>query len=246
MESFDRTRIGIITPDDAVNDDEYWRFVNDDVTLLIDRYRTPERYAPINPGMVATYGNLDLLADCAETLRITRPQSIVFFCNSCSFVGGKASNLAICSTIADAGQTAGTTISMAQVEALQTLGARRVAVGAPYDEDVTQHLHRFLHEYGFDVVSSRSLGMKSEWEIGNTPPEVWQQLAIDIDRPEADVVLLACSGIRTAPIIESVEDKLRKPLISAPAAGLWHALKLAKYTRPVNGRGLLLSRFLAA
>ncbi len=244
MDNLNRTRIGIITPDDAVNDDEYWRFVNDDVTLLIDRYRTPERFAPINPGMVASYGNLDLLADCAETLRITRPDALVFFCNSCSFVGGKASNLEICKAIAKAGAAPGTTISMAQVEALQTLRARRVAIGAPYDEDVTRHLQRFLNEYGFEVVSSRSLGMKTEWEIGNTPAAVWQRLALEIDRPDADAVLLACSGIRTAAVIESTETELNKPVISAPAAGIWHALKLAGYSRPVTGRGMLLSRYL--
>ena len=47
MERFERTRIGIITPDDAVNDDEYWEYVNEDVTLLIDRY--PRHLNPNDP-----------------------------------------------------------------------------------------------------------------------------------------------------------------------------------------------------
>lgn len=246
MENSHRTRIGIITPDDAVNDDEYWRYVNDDVTLLIDRYRTPERFAPINPGMVASYGNVDLLADCAETLRITRPHAIVFFCNSCSFVGGKASNLHICERIAKAGGTPATTISMAQIEALRVLGFRKVAVGAPYTGEVTQYLHRFLNEYEVEVVSSRSLDMEAEWSIGNASPSLWRRLAHEIDHPAAECLLLACSGIRTAPVIERIEKELQKPVISAPAAGIWHALRLAGYSRPVTGRGILLSHYLTA
>lgn len=239
-----RTRIGIITPDDAVNDDEYWRFVNDDVTILLDRYRTPQRFAPIDPGMVSSYGALDLLADAAETLRITRPQAIAFFCNSCSFVGGKQANLDICRTITEGGQAPGTTISLAQVEALRVLGARKVAIGAPYSEEVTSHLHRFLREYDFEVISSKSLGMTTEWQIGNSEPSVWERLARDVNSSEADCILLACSGIRTSSILEELEQELGKPIISAPAAGIWHALRLADYSRPVTGRGVLLANHL--
>jgi len=245
MNPLERTRIGIITPDDAVNDDEYWRYVNPDVTLLLDRFRTPERDAPINPGMVASYGDTCLVGDAAETLRITRPHALVFFCNSCSFVRGRAGNQELCSRMQEAGQAPATTISLAQIEALRALRARRVAVGAPYTEEVTSHLHRFLGEYSIEVVFSRSLGMKSEWEIGNSHPDVWRQLAADINHPGADALLLACSGIRTADVMETIEHDHQKPLVSAPAAGIWHALKLAGYRQPVLGRGTLLANHLS-
>jgi maleate isomerase len=174
MNRHERTRIGIITPDDAVNDDEYWQYVNDDVTLLLDRYRTAQRFEPISPRMVASYGDLDLLAECAETLRITRPQAVVFFCNSCSFVGGAGADLAICRRIQEAAGAPGSTVSTAQVQALRALGVKRVAVGAPYREEVTVCFHRFLEQHGFEVVSSKSLGMLAEWDIGNAAPSVWR------------------------------------------------------------------------
>jgi maleate isomerase len=244
IERLERTRIGIITPDDAVNDDEYWMYVGGDVTLLIDRYRTPERFAPISAEMVSSYSQLDLLADCAETLRITRPQAIAFFCNSCSFVGGVGSDLEICRRIQDTVGVPATTISTEQVEALRNLGIKRVAVGAPYSKEVTARFHSFLEQHDIEVVSSRSLGLSAEWEIGNAVESVWSDLATSVDHPDAEGIVLACSGIRTAKVTEFVEARLRKPLISAPGAGLWHALRLANYRRPIHDRGVLFEKYL--
>lgn len=240
----ERCRIGIVTPDDAVNDDEYWKYVGPDVTLLVDRYRTSQRSDPISVDMVASYGQLDLLADCAETLRICRPQSIAFFCNSCSFVEGAAKEAEMRRRISEAGGAPATTISNAQVEALQTLGVKRVAVGAPYVASVTERLHRFLDEHAVTVVSSKSLGLLAEWDIGNAHESVWVDLAREVDHPQAEAIVLACSGIRTAEVMSLIESQCGKPVVSAPAAGLWHALRLAGYSRPIPDRGVLFERYL--
>ena len=70
-----RARIGIVSPDDAIIDDEYWRFVPDGVTVLVTRFTTPSRDDAISPEMVDTYADLDLLRRAADTLKITRPGS---------------------------------------------------------------------------------------------------------------------------------------------------------------------------
>lgn len=238
-----KTRIGIITPDDAINDDEYWQYVNDDVTLLIDRYRTPARFDPISPQMVASYGEFSLLEDCAETLRITRPQALAFFCNSCSFVHGIGVDQEMCRRMERVAGVPATTTTTAQVDALRTLGVDHVAIGAPYGEDVTLKLRSFLEQSGFKVTSAKWLGLTTEWEIGNAEPSVWYGLARETNASDAECLLLACTGIRTAPVIAQVESELGKPLISAPAVTVWRALRLAGYHAPVHNRGVLLERY---
>jgi hypothetical protein len=73
-----RARIGLVTPDDAVNDDEYWEYLPEGVTLFFTRYRTATRFDPISPEMVDQYAELAPILDAAETLRITRPNYVVF------------------------------------------------------------------------------------------------------------------------------------------------------------------------
>ena len=238
-----RARIGLLTPDDAVNDDEYWQYLPEGVSLIFTRYRTETRFEPISPGMVDSYAKLEPILDAAETLRITRPKAIVFLCNSCSFVRGVGSDLKIAGAVQRAVDIPATTISTAQVEALKTLEVHRVAVAAPYPAEVTQLLVKFLEGHGFEVTDSQSAEMETEWQIGNSPPSVWYNLAREVDNPSAECVLLACSGIRTAAIMEPLEKDLGKPVVSAPAVSIWAALRLGGVKAPVLERGVLLAEY---
>lgn len=239
-----RTRIGIISPDDGINDDEFWRYLPSDVTLLWTRYRTARRFEPISVEMVRSYGEVAAIEDAAQTLAITRPQAVGFSCNSCTFVHGPAIDEQIREAISRAcGGCPATTVTNAQVEALRTLHVHRVALGAPYHPKLTAKLEAYLCEHGFTIVASRSLGLDSEWQIGNTPPQRWYDLSCEINRPDAQAIVLACSGIRTFDVHTRVERDLHKPLVSAPAVLIWHALRLAGVkTEFVGGGGVLLEK----
>ncbi len=238
-----RARIGLVTPDDAVNDDEYWEYLPEGVSLIFTRYRTATRFDPISPQMVDQYAELAPILDAAETLRITRPKAVVFLCNSCSFVRGPSGSQAIAEGIQRVVQAPATTISAAQVHALKTLGVKRVAVAAPYPPEVTQLLVKYLNEEGFEVTGSRSAGLETEWQIGNSSPSVWYNLACEADSPTAECILLACSGIRTAAIMEPLESDLGKPVVSAPAVSIWAALRMAGVQATLPGRGILFSQY---
>jgi maleate isomerase len=237
------TRVGVISPDDAVNDDEYYTYLPPGVTLLWTRYRTPQRFEPISVAMVASYGDLDVVREAALTLRITRPHATLFSCNSCSFVHGPAGDQRIRDVIAEAVGSEATSITEAQVHALRTLKVKRVAVGAPYCADVTAKLVSYLESSGFTVSGSLSLGLTTEWEIGNSASTVWAHLARQVDSEDADGILLACSGIRTAGILDSLEKELQKPILSATAVSMWRVLRLAGVHGSVKGHGVLLERY---
>jgi maleate isomerase len=234
-----RKRIGMICPDDAVNDDEYWQYLPKGVSLLWTRYSTNTRFDPISVEMVGAYGDMQVIEDSARTLQITRPQVVVFGCNSCGFVHGEDGDRKICQRITAASGSPAISVTGSQLRALKTLGAKRVAVGAPYPHEVTEKLVGLLEEAGYTVTNSRSLGLTSEWQIGNSDPSVWADLAREVAGRGADCVLLACSGIRTAPIMDPLEKELGIPVISAPAVTVWNALRTIGITDAVPARGIL-------
>jgi maleate isomerase len=238
-----RARIGVVSPDDAINDDEFWQYLPERVNLLFTRYRTNQRFEPISSAMVDTYAETGPLRDAAETLRITRPNAVFFCCNSCSFVRGPGYDLKIIEAIEKGAQAPATTITTAQVEALRLLGLQRVGVGGPYPQELTDRLGTFLTGSGFQVTGTFGLGMKSEWEIGNADPSVWCDLARRVNSPEAQGIVLACSGIRTSPILDDLEAELGKPVISAPAVVMWRALRMAGIQDRIPGRGQLLANY---
>ncbi len=239
------TRIAVIAPSDGINDDEYNNYLPEggDVTLLWTRYETLAHDKPISVGMVASYGDLNAIAHSARMMRITRPHVSIYCCNSCSFVHGPTGDQNIRNTIAEATGGGATSVTNAQVEALRTLDVKRVAVAAPYRAEVTAKLVEYLEQSDFQVTQSRSKAFISEWKIGNSPSSVWFDLAKQADSREAEAVVLACSGIRTSDIIERFEAEQAKPLISAPAVVMWHALRLADISTQFDGRGVLFAEY---
>ncbi len=58
--------------------------------------------------------------------------------------------------------------------------------------------------------------------------------------PEADGVLIGGTGFRCVAILETLEQDLARPVISANQASLWHCLRLSGVKAPVAGYGNLL------
>jgi maleate isomerase len=57
---------------------------------------------------------------------------------------------------------------------------------------------------------------------------------------DADGVLIAGTGFRCVGILEALEQDLKRPVISANQASLWHCLRLASIQAAVSGYGSLL------
>jgi len=126
------------------------------------------------------------------------------------------------------------------VAALKVLGARRVALGAPYSEDMTLKGKALLEEYGFDVVSHG--GLENVTNIYDETPERAYQLGRAVDTPDAQAILLSGTGMPTCSILETLEQDLGKPAISTSSAMMWQALRLAGVRQCLPGYGRLFAQ----
>lgn len=115
------------------------------------------------------------------------------------------------------------TTSGALVEALTALGARRVAIGSPYDAELTRRLARFLAEAGYEVVGGAFLGLDDK--IAQVDARSVYQLAQAADSAGADAVFLSCTNLRTFDVLAAAERDLGKPVLSANQVSMWAALR---------------------
>jgi maleate cis-trans isomerase len=65
-------------------------------------------------------------------------------------------------------------------------------------------------------------------------------LARQVDVPQAQAVFLSGVGMPTLATLEKMERDLGKPVVSAAAAMMWNALRVAGVSEPVKGFGRLL------
>jgi maleate isomerase len=126
------------------------------------------------------------------------------------------------------------------VAALKALGVTRVALGAPYSEEMTLKGKALLEEYGFQVVSHG--GLKDVTNIYDETPERAYQLGRAVDQPDAQTILLSGLGMPTCAMLATLEQDLGKPVLSTASAMMWHALRMAGVRHRLSGYGRLLEQ----
>jgi maleate cis-trans isomerase len=127
----------------------------------------------------------------------------------------------------------------AELAALAHLGVKCVALGTPYDADATAKGKASLEAHGIEVVSvGRLENVKNIYE---ETAERAHGLARRIDVPQAQAVFLSGLGMPTLATLERMERDLGKPAVSAAAAMMWNALRVAGVAAPIPGFGRLLA-----
>ncbi len=125
------------------------------------------------------------------------------------------------------------------IAALDHLGAKRVALGTPYDAATTQKTRQNLEAHGIVVVGvGRLENVKNIYEETSARA---RELARNVDVPQAQAVFLSGVGMPTIAALEAIESDLGKPCVSAAAAMMWNALRVAGVTEPLHGFGRLLA-----
>ena len=74
---------------------------------------------------------------------------------------------------------------------------------------------------------------------GIVPPETIREAARRSDVPEADAVLISCTGQKTADFISDLEEEIGKPVVTSNQATGWQALKMLGVEPCLPGRGTL-------
>jgi maleate cis-trans isomerase len=185
-------------------------------------------------------GGDDVLADGVRALD-GQLDAVVWACTSGSFVfgwDGAAAQVAALGAVA--GVPASST-SFAFVDALARLGATRVAVGATYPDDVAERFVAFLAAAGVEVLSLSAKGIITAAEVGTLPRETVLEFAAAADHPDAQAVLLPDTALHTIGLLDELDARVGKPVLTANQVSVWQGLRLAGADVPRLGLGTVFA-----
>jgi len=131
------------------------------------------------------------------------------------------------------------------VRALQALGATKVSVATPYHDALNRHEAAFLANNGIRTLSIAGLGIGAggshEYvQIAQHLAADAFELAVSVDRPEAEAIVISCTDFATLPVIERLERQLGKPVVTSNQATFWAAMRAAGLNDQLDGAGRLL------
>ena len=134
-----------------------------------------------------------------------------------------------------------TTAATATLDALQAVGASRVALATPYPETINQLLPALFKTAGIEVVSLQSVAVKDSLEVCRLEPSVAFNLAKQADCDKAEAVCILATDIRSIDVLDALEADLGKPAISTNQAMMWRCLESCGIGEAVDGFGSLLT-----
>jgi len=184
---------------------------------------------------------------CARELADARIDVVAYACLIAIMAEGNGAHEAAEASIAEALASAGsgapvTSSAGALVRSLQRLGATRVALVAPYVEPLTRLVIDYLASYGIEVVSSVSLEVDDNVEVGRLDPSRLTGYARQLDLQDADaLVLSACVQMPSLPAIADAQALLGLPVLSAATATAHEVLALLGAPPLVPGAGAALA-----
>ncbi|AJF00377.1 Asp/Glu racemase [Pandoraea apista] len=130
----------------------------------------------------------------------------------------------------------------ALVAGLKTLGARKIALMAPYMKPLTQAVVEYIEHEGIEVLDALSFEIPDNLEVGRRDP---MQLLDDVKRlntANADVVVLsACVQMPSLPAIQTAQDRLGLPVTSTAVSTVRQMLDHLGLAPVAPGAGALLS-----
>jgi maleate isomerase len=133
----------------------------------------------------------------------------------------------------------------ALVDGLKTLGARRIAMVAPYMKPLTQMVAEYIEGEGIEVTHAIALEIPDNLEVGRRDPMALRTIYKDLNLQGVDaVVLSSCVQMPSLAAVQQVEDECGLPVVSAAIATTYQMLKkLDLHTHVPNGGMLLSGRY---
>ena len=126
-------------------------------------------------------------------------------------------------------------------QAVQFLGAKRIALATPYSPDAIGRAKRYYEtKYGLDVVAMEGFDATDSYAIGSMGPEHARDAFRRIDRPEIEVLVVPGGNFPTMPSIAAWEKEFGKPVVTTNQAALWAMMRIMKMDERVPGGGRLL------
>ena len=231
-----RAKLGfILMSTDLAAESDFFDMAPNDVAIHITRLKTDDHTT--NETLSK---HIEFMADAASRIQPdTKPDVISYSCTSGSIVIGEEK---IKEEIKKGAPYAiPMTLVTGVVDALEELKVKNLVVGTPYLDEINTKEAEFLINKGFSVLNIQGLNLTKGIEFGTVTPEYWIKFALEINEAAADAIFLSCGGIRSTEVIDRIEQKVGKPVITSNQAQMWSCLRRAEVEDKILGFGELFN-----
>jgi maleate isomerase len=153
---------------------------------------------------------------------------------------GTEADIEICEAITRATGVVASTTTLAQYYVFERYEMSSFGLAVPYTDEVTAKTIETFGQAGYEAVAHANLGLTVGRDMANVPLSQIKELIRAADSPAAECVIVVCTGLPAALVVEEMERELGKPIFDSVVVTLWKGLQLVGITEPIDGWGCLM------
>ncbi|GAB5445306.1 maleate cis-trans isomerase family protein [Gymnodinialimonas sp.] len=129
--------------------------------------------------------------------------------------------------------------SDACVAALHSVGARKIGFISPMSDAYSQSVQDYYAAHGMETVTATALQVKASAEIIKVPVDAIHAAFEAVNGAGVDTFLHVGGALGIVDMIDDLEARLGKPIVSSNAATYWYALRQMGIDDPLDRGGRL-------
>ena len=130
-----------------------------------------------------------------------------------------------------------TTPSTASIKALKKLNLNKVAIFTPYSKKLNDEVLDFFKNEKFQITANSYFNIESDVDIGKVDSKYLFEVLLKMDLKDAEALFISCTALPALSIIEMLEKKLNKIVLSSNQVLIWDTLNSINNKEPVKGFG---------
>ena len=132
-----------------------------------------------------------------------------------------------------------TTPITSAIKALKKLNINKISVFTPYTNEINQSVAEYFKKENVEVISLSYFNIASDLDIGKVDQDYLFEVLSKIDLSESDALFVSCTALPVLSLIDKLEKKLGKIVLSSNQTLIWDTLKEINYNKDIDGFGQL-------
>jgi maleate isomerase len=133
-----------------------------------------------------------------------------------------------------------TTPITSALKAFKEMNLKKIALFTPYPESVNKTILEYFNKKNINIVSFSTFNIDLDEDIASVDPKHLLETLIKLDINDADALFVSCTALPILKIIDKVEKKINKIVLSSNQTLIWDTLRSVGYKSPIEGYGKLL------
>ena len=133
-----------------------------------------------------------------------------------------------------------TTPITSALKVFKEMNLKKIALFTPYPESVNKTILEYFNKKDINIVSFSTFNIDLDEDIASVDPKHLLETLIKLDINDADALFVSCTALPVLQIIDKVEKKINKIVLSSNQTLIWDTLRSVGYKSPIEGYGKLL------